>query len=383
MQARSENRSHQDHLDRLNLRTGLRDKVEAVHAALRQEFDFIDRVAVALYDERAQALRTFVHSSLGDRPLENYEAALAATPSLLELLETGRARVLNDLSALERPGQPHTRALRAMGYQASFTLPYYANGAFEAFVFFDARRPGVFTPPVLRSLEVYGRLVGGLVLAELLPLRTLLAATRTVGNMIHLRDPETGAHLERMAAYTRIIARDLAARGIHALSDEVIERLAGFAALHDLGKLAIPDQVLLKPIPLGPDERTLMRTHTTLGREMVDDLLRNFGLEGLEHADILRVVTERHHELLDGSGYPGGLRGEEIPVFARIVAVADVFDALTTRRPYKYAWPVADALEHLQRLAGEKLDPECVASLVARRAEVERVMHAFPEEAPV
>lgn len=379
MHSPKEHQEHQDHLDRLNLRNGLRDKLIAIHAAIQEEFAFVDRVAVALYDERTQVLRTFVHSSGEDRPLENYEAALASAPSLLELLENGRARVLNDLSVLDQGEHPHTRALRDQGYASSYTLPFYFNGAFESFVFFNSYRKHVFTPRALRALDTYGHLIGCVVLCDIQTVRTLFAAMRTVNHMIHLHDPETGGHLERISYYARLIARDLAATGQQAFEDDVIERLFSFAGLHDLGKVTIPDHVLLKPTPLNPEELELMRTHTTRGRQMVDAILENFGLEGMEHADILRVVAEQHHEMLDGSGYPGGLRGSQIPIFARIVAVADVFDALTTRRPYKYAWPVEDALEHLLRLAGDKLDRDCVEAMVRNRTQVEQILKSFPE----
>ena len=374
-----EHQEHQDHLDRLNLRSGLREKVEAIHAAMQQEFAFVDRVAVALYDERTQMLKTFIHSSGDDQPLGNYEACLSAAPSLLELLENGKARVLNDLSVLDGGEHPHTRALRDQGYGSSYTLPFYFNGAFEAFIFFNSYRKNVFTPRALRALDIYGHLVGCVVLCDVQAIRTLRAATRTVYHMLHLHDPETGGHLERMAYYAQLIARDLTATGLHSFDDDIIERLFSFAPLHDLGKIAIPDQVLQKPTPLSPEEQELMQTHTTKGRLMVDAILENFGLEGLEHAEILRVVAERHHEMLDGSGYPGGQRGGEVSIYARIIAVADVFDALTTRRPYKYAWSVDDALAHLNRLAGEKLDRDCVEALVRNRPQVEGILKSFPE----
>lgn len=374
-----EHQEHQDHLGRLSLRSSLQEKLQAVHAAIQEEFAFVDRVAVALYDERTQRLKTFLHSSGGDRPLEHYEAALADAPSLLELLESGRGRVLNDLAVLDGGIHPHTRAVRDQGYAASYTLPFYFNGAFEAFIFFDSYRKHVFTHRALRALDTYGHLIGCVLLADLQAVRTLTAAMRTVNHMVHLRDPETGAHLERIAYFAQLIARDLAVRGLHPFTDDQVERLFSFAGLHDLGKIAVPDEILLKPTPLNPAEVELMRTHTTKGRQMVDAILENFGLESMEHADILRDVAEHHHEMLDGSGYPAGLRGTEIPIHARVIAVADVFDALTTRRPYKYAWPVTDALEHLGRLAGDKLDRDCVEALVRNRAEAEQILRRFPE----
>lgn len=371
---------HQDHLAHLNSRGLLLEKVAAVHAALRKDFPFVDRVALALFDPRTRSLRTFLHSSGADRPLDHYEASLTDAPSLLDLLERGRPRVIQDLAALEHGEHPHTQALRQQGYASSYTLPYYFNGAFEAFIFFNSYQKEVFAPAALKALDIYGHLLGTLALTEIQAIRTLLAALRTVNQMVHLRDPETGGHLERMAYYARLIARDLSEQGVQSFTDDAIEHLFAFAPLHDLGKIAIPDQVLLKPSALTAAERETMRTHTTLGRQMVEAILENFGLDGLEHVDILKVVAEHHHEMLDGSGYPAGLKGEDIPIWARIIAVADVFDALTTRRPYKYAWTIDDAYSHLARLAGEKLDQDCVQALVRHRPAVEVILKSFPED---
>jgi HD-GYP domain-containing protein (c-di-GMP phosphodiesterase class II) len=165
----------------------------------------------------------------------------------------------------------------------------------------------------------------------------------------------------------------------HQLDDTYIEHVFMFSPLHDLGKVGIPDRVLLKPGGLDPEERAIMNTHSTKGREMIDQMVANFGLDGLQHIDILRNIAQYHHEAVDGSGYPEGRRGGSIPLEARIVAVADVFDALTSRRPYKKAWSNEEAFAYLQRVAGEKLDRECVEALLAHREEVELIQQLFAE----
>jgi len=120
--------------------------------------------------------------------------------------------------------------------------------------------------------------------------------------------------------------------------------------------------------------------HTRRGREIIDDLLANFGLDTIQHVNILRNIAEYHHEAINGKGYLKQLKGEEIPLEARIVAVADVFDALTSKRSYKDAWTNDEAFAMLQRLAGEKLDADCVSALIENREAVERIQAQFKED---
>ena len=123
-----------------------------------------------------------------------------------------------------------------------------------------------------------------------------------------------------------------------------------------------------------------MKTHSSKGREIIDIMLQNFGLDALQHIEILRNITEYHHESMDGSGYPNGLKKDEIPLEARIVAVADVFDALTSRRSYKDAWSIDEAFALLIKMSGTKLDRECVDALVKNRIAVDDVQNQFRED---
>jgi HD-GYP domain-containing protein (c-di-GMP phosphodiesterase class II) len=215
------------------------------------------------------------------------------------------------------------------------------------------------------------------VIGELASMRTLVAAIATTAHITHLRDPETGSHLDRMSRYARLIARALAPH--HQLDDEYIEHVFMFSPLHDIGKIGIPDHILLKRGALTAQETDVMHSHARKGREIIDDLLANFGLDGIQHVNILRNIAEHHHEAINGQGYPQGLKGDAIPLEARIVAVADVFDALTSRRPYKDAWTNDEAFAMLERLAGEKLDADCVRALLENRAEVEHTQSLFRE----
>ena len=150
--------------------------------------------------------------------------------------------------------------------------------------------------------------------------------------------------------------------------------------MHDVGKIGIPDDVLLKPARLTESEFDIMRTHTNKGREICDHIIENFGLDHYEDMDVLRNIAEFHHETMDGAGYPKGLSGEQIPIEARIVAVADVFDALTSERPYKKAWSNERAVEFMRTISVAKLDLDCVETLFANLDEVEKIQRQFEDQ---
>jgi HD-GYP domain-containing protein (c-di-GMP phosphodiesterase class II) len=351
---------YQDNLDALNRNIPLRDKLVTTHQAVQAYFPFVARIAVAVYDPKTTTLRTYLHSSGGDDPLPDYQATLAEAPSLERILREGRPRVINNMVTFERGTHEHTRRIGRQGYAASYTMPMFSNGVFFGFLFFNSYERDVFTGPVLHQLDVFGHMIALMVINELAALRTLVAAVTTTARLTHVRDPETGSHLDRMSRYARLIAHGLAAR--HKLDDEYIERVFMFAPLHDIGKIGIPDRIQARR-----------------GRELVDELLMNFGLDAIQHVDILRNIAEFHHEAMNGGGYPRQLKGEAIPLEARIVAVADVFDALTSQRPYKDAWSNEEAFATLGRMAGEQLDAECVAALIAERPAVEQIQAQFRE----
>ena len=182
------------------------------------------------------------------------------------------------------------------------------------------------------------------------------------------RDPETGAHILRMAHFSRLIARELG------LSAQDQELLFEAAPLHDIGKVGIADIILLKPGRLDAAEFEIMKQHAIFGFEL---------LKGSSSA-VLQAgadIAKGHHEKFDGSGYPTGLIGAEIPIFSRIVAVADVFDALTSERPYKKAWEVEAAVDFLTAGSGSHFDPDCVRAFLQAWEDVVAIRERYQEDA--
>ena len=200
------------------------------------------------------------------------------------------------------------------------------------------------SPPVVRA-----RVRTHLSLVRMDELReTRLQIVQRLGRAAEYKDNETGLHVIRMSHFAQLLA--LAA----GCSPAWAEDLLNAAPMHDVGKIGIPDAVLRKPGPLDADEWATMRRHPEIGAEII----------GEHPSGVLQLAREialAHHEKWDGSGYPRGLAGEAIPLSARIVAIADVFDALTTRRPYKEPWPVQEAMNHIAAQAGKHFDPALVA----------------------
>ena len=370
---------HADPLDVLNRSVSLEQKLASIHEALYAHIDFVDRISVAAYDPASDLLKTFLASSPGSNHLVRYEARLADSPSLAEILRAGRPRMVSDLELFRQGRHLHTRVISEEGYRWSYTVPMYLDGSFWGFIFFNSRSPGALAEPVLRTLDVYAHLISAIVTAEMLAVRILAAAVKTAHDMVHFRDPETGGHIDRMARYARLIAQHLAATGAASLDDATIERIFEFAPLHDIGKLALPDRILLKPARLSDAERDEMKQHTVRGLEMIEAIAHNFGLEHLDGLDLLRHIAESHHETMDGGGYPHGLHGSEIPLEARIVAVADVFDALTSPRPYKLSWSDDEAFAWLRRLSRSKFDEDCVDALLFNVKKVKEIQAQFQD----
>jgi putative two-component system response regulator len=181
------------------------------------------------------------------------------------------------------------------------------------------------------------------------------------------RDPETGAHILRMAHYSRLIAAGI---GLSVADQDL---LLEAAPMHDLGKVGIADKILLKPGRLDEEEFEIMKQHAIYGFELLQGSSSRVLQAGAE-------IAKGHHEKFDGSGYPDGLRGTDIPIFSRIVAVADVFDALTSERPYKKAWTLEEAVDFLVAGSGKHFDPDCVRAFLNAWDDVLGIRDRFTEE---
>lgn len=195
---------------------------------------------------------------------------------------------------------------------------------------------------------------------------TKLEVIRKLGKAAEFRDNETGLHVDRMSRYACLIARE------YGLEESQCELILHVAPMHDIGKIGIPDFILQKPGKLTKEEWEIMTSHTTIGGEILGDSCG-------ELLSIAKIVAYQHHEKWNGKGYPNGLAGEDINIFARITAIADVFDALTSKRPYKEEWPVEKAVELIISERGEHFEPKTVDSFLKVLPQLIEVKKRFSE----
>jgi response regulator RpfG family c-di-GMP phosphodiesterase len=181
-----------------------------------------------------------------------------------------------------------------------------------------------------------------------------------LGKAAEYKDEDTGSHILRVANYAKLIA------GILGESETSQDVIYHSSALHDIGKIGIPDSILLKPARLDEKELKVMKTHTTNGHGILEHSASSYLLTGA-------MIALTHHERYDGSGYPMGLAGSDIPLYGRIVCIADVFDALTTKRPYKEPWSLERAFSLLVEQRGRQFDPALVDAFVCNSSSVENI----------
>ena len=179
-----------------------------------------------------------------------------------------------------------------------------------------------------------------------------LQIIQTLGRAAEFKDEDTGLHVVRMSFYAKLIALAMG------MTEEDAEALFDASPMHDIGKIGIPDRILQKPARLEESEWSVMQKHPEIGARIIGQVAEDSSL-----LELARIIAVSHHEKWDGSGYPHGLQGEAIPIEGRIVALADVFDALTSTRPYKREWPVEEALELIRSQSGSHFDPEVVAAM--------------------
>ena len=264
---------------------------------------------------------------------------------------------------------------------SSLVMPIIANSGPVGVFDFGSRKAGAFTPSEISmcsmlvdqmsySLENI-RLVNELS-------RSRDAVIRGMALLAESRDNHIGGHLNRICAYSRYLSEQLMDRpGYSEVTPTFIDTITRSAALHDVGKVGIPDSILLKPGKLTVPEFEVMKSHTTMGAELLEGLMEEYGEYGMITMGAEMAIG--HHEWWDGSGYPQGTSGRDIPLSARILALCDVYDALTSRRVYKDAWSVEETIATIRKNGGTQFDPELLEIFLARPGDLDKIRALYPD----
>jgi len=363
--------------DRINQGATLHDALRFVYQEFRV-FIPVDWVGVLILtpETRMVALER-LHSGKPTALTENdcfpLEHGLPATFN-----HAGQPFAIDDLAAYNAALPPTALLPRLAndGMQSALYLPL--SGAQNAVLLFASTEAAAYTP---EHLEFLTNLAGQLshILEKTVVMEGLvIAAVEGLAKLAESRDPETGNHLKRMSLYAAIISEALGqtepAQG-H-ITPAYVRDILHFAPMHDIGKVGIRDDILLKPGKLTTAEWEEMTRHPVIGGQVLRRCETQMNNLGHSLFQVAIEIAEGHHEKFDGSGYPNGLTGEAIPLAARIVAVADVFDALTSKRPYKEAWPVEKALALLDNEAGRHFDPQIVAAF---RQALPRILDVYAQ----
>jgi len=371
--------NHQDALSELNQNLPLNKKLKVIHSVIKKRLDFVDRISVALYDRNLKNLKTFLASSGRDYPLEFYDIEFEKAPSLMEIVRTGKPRVINDLSVFQQGQHEHTKSIQDQGYRASYTTTMYFGEVLGGFIFFNSYQADCFDETAVDTLDVFSHLISELVAHELGNVKAMLSALKAVYEILHVQDTETGLHLERTARFCRIIAKELAMHGKYDLNDEDVERIHVFSRLHDIGKIALLGRDLSTRDSLNAEDQEIMKSHSLKGLQMINSMIDKLGVGSSEGIDVLRNIAKYYQEKIDKTGYPTRRKGDEIPIEAQIVAVANIFDAMTSQRLYKHAWSNEEAFAMLGRLSWSKVDQDCVDALAKNQSEIEQIQSSFME----
>lgn len=301
--------------------------------------------------------------------------------SLKNIIETGKARVINDLESYNsnKALSEYNRAIIASGIKASITLPLISNHKPVGLLFFSSSRKNVYNEEHIQFLNVLAQSIAISFDKNIFVDNLLYSSILALAKMAEARDEDTGEHLDRMKKYSKAIAQFLYEGSLYKeqITLDYIDDIERFSPMHDIGKVGIRDAILLKPAKLTEEEFTEMKQHTIFGGKVLRAAEDNIIKSGISIFKVGIEIAEGHHEKWDGSGYPLGLSGAEIPLSARIVAVADVLDALTSKRPYKRAFSFEESFKYIIDGSGKHFDPEIVQIMVEKKDKIHRMYTAL------
>ncbi|WP_192930160.1 HD domain-containing phosphohydrolase [Alkaliphilus pronyensis] len=292
-----------------------------------------------------------------------FEVSLKDT-TLTDLIKENRPIITHDIDQqlIKRPDSKSLQLLRDEGIKSNMIIPITTNKTVVGFIFFSSIKENNYDEKALRLGKNIAYELSSIINKTYLTKLMFTNVTKTFADIVEKKDYETGDHIKRMTAYSKIIASKLInhPHKDYSIKQSFINDVENYAAVHDIGKVAIPDCILKKPGKLTSEEWDIMKAHSTIGADLLVGLKDSLQIFNKNFFEMAITITRYHHERWDGSGYPEGLSGVSIPLAARIVAIADVFDALSSKRIYKEPLSFKDSVKQINIGSGSHFDPELI-----------------------
>jgi len=273
-----------------------------------------------------------------------------------------------------------TKLLIKEGIKSNLTIPIYFNERVYGFLFLSSFKKNTFNEHHALFARNVINIVKHNIYNHFISQEIISSTANGFIKLLEGKDNETGNHIVRVSHYCRIISRKLE-KIDRTFTPKYTREIFLFSPLHDIGKVGIPDSVLLKPGRLDIEEFKIMKQHVNIGEKIINDM--NKSIRSITELNILKIakdIISSHHEKWDGSGYPRGLKGDQIPIAGRIVALADVFDALCSKRPYKEPFTFDEALDMVTKASGSHFDPRLVDIFHSSIPEIKEVFDTYKDE---
>ena len=353
--------------DRIYAQNGFDEVLQFVFHACKPFIPY-NRIGIAIISDDGKKI--IATRAKADYPIllgRNYQEYLSQS-SLSDVIRNNEYRILNDLSEYlkNKPHSESTRLILAEGLRSSITIPLSVENKVVGVIFFSSIEKNAYN---ISHIHFISHIANALAISfekSFVYDELILASIKGFAGIVESKDHVTGNHIERMSQYARYISEILYEDKyfIQEIDENFIDEIYKFSPLHDIGKVGIEDNILNKPGKLVEQEFDVMKGHTNIGYSILKDMSSSKFFNRTAFFKIAMDITRYHHEKFDGTGYPEGLIGDDIPLAARIVALADVFDALTSERPYKRAFSYGEALAIIEEGKGRHFDPDIVNCLL-------------------
>ncbi|MDK2866309.1 MAG: hypothetical protein PWP51_415 [Clostridiales bacterium] len=326
-----------------------------------------NRFAIAIISEDGQYIRALrARADYAALMGRNYQEPLSRS-SIADVIRSRKIRIINDLEAYleSHPKSESTKIIVKEGIKASMTVPLLVDQQVIGVIFFSSKHKDAYNEAHMQFVD---SLTTSLAIAfekSFVFDDLILASVKGFAKIVESKDYVTGNHIDRMSIYAKFVSECLYndALYLQQVDEAYIDKILKFSPLHDIGKVGISETILNKPGKLTKEEFEVIQKHTLIGFDVLVNMTAGMYVDRSDYFKIAREIAKSHHEHYDGTGYPEGLAGEQIPLSARIVAIADVFDALTNVRPYKDAYSFERAWSMILKGRGTHFDPMIIDSL--------------------